>query len=925
MSPGWLLSLLIAAAPASAEPVEITLTAERVLHDGQTKRTIAEGKAHLETAGAAIDAERIFYDQPRETVLAVGSVIARLVQGTAPTVMIGDVVELRLEGEQVVEAHVLDGRAFAKAGADPGRLLAATTLAEADRAGRSTMVMSGNHFVREDDGWRMEDLELTPCDCDLNSPSWSIRTPEATLNKDADRVAVKWPVTWVKKLPLVKELPVFGLPWLSLPLTDRATGLLFPKPGSTVLNGFSFEQPVFVTLGRSADLTLTPGYFFGGPQRTLEEPGRVGLFRSDLGRSFQSTWRNGVNDPSPSNFLQPFGIMGPRLLTEFRYVLSERAYGRATLGLLYDLREQRDPGNPALSIDRPRGLRGEASVFHLQDLGRGFGARMELAAYSDGNYQRDITPDVIVREAGYLRSTAALFHRGVDHLLTLDAVLRQDLTSGYDLFGRDVFLRGSVAPKHGPNPIQRLPALTFALPLKPLVGPLAFDASADVVQQMPLRFGTGDEGALANEGRFFDPYTGLELPAECVVERLYLARGASQLAQCPTTVLPNNPANALKAGLGDGRWQPGEREARLRLNAMPRLWAGGALGGLFPVSAMAAWRQGVWLGESSGRTMSRGYPLLAAKTELELARVYDGAVRHSVTPVLEARAVPFVAATSSRPLDPSLLGGPAAYDEIDRSISDNRPRVQAVAELRNRLVQRGGRELLRLDLGQGFDLLSPVTPGPGGVLAPESAQTFHRPRLAEAYARLAASIGWVTLGAQARVEPLWRKSADVAPSPRLTRAQGSFSFDLPQGHGLNATYENVLDDGTNRARAPIDLLFGDPVPAAAESRAQLFTAGARVRFGSFGLRYDLVLLNRQWPRLDALGQPVKDERGVAQQDTLLSLGQHSVSATWTPACECFRLDLSVVQRLTATGTLGPPEFASFNFSVLRFGSIGASR
>ncbi|MDP3233391.1 MAG: hypothetical protein Q8N26_11490 [Myxococcales bacterium] len=923
-----LLTVAMLAAPADApvETSEYTLTAERMLHDGVNKRTIAEGRAHLETSGVAIDAERILYDQNRQTIVAVGRVVARIAQEGTPTAILAEVAEFKLEGEQITEVHVLDGKAFAKAGANVPKLLAAKTQQELDAAGASTMLMSGNHFVRVDDGWRMEDLELTPCDCDMNSPSWSIRATEAVVNKAADRVAVRWPVPWIKKVPLVGEVPLpITSPWLSLPLGNRATGLLFPRPGSTVLNGFSFEQPVFVTAGRSADFTFTPGYFFGGPK----ESDRFSVLeRRDLDRNLVPRrgfvlWRNGENDVAPTTFQQPFGIEGPRLLSEFRYVLSPRAQGRMTLGLLYDLRGQRDPGNANLGVARPRGLRGEASAFHTQDFGGGFGTRVDLSAYSDGYYQRDVTPDVIAREAGYLRSTAVLFHRGVDHLVTLDTVLRQDLTAGYDLFGRDVFPRSvnqnanSQAPRFGPNPIQRLPGLTFSLPVRTLTGPLAFDLTADAVQQMPLRLGTGDEGALANEGRSFDPETGLELPAECVVERLYLARFPNQLAQCPQNRMggPLSPS----AGVGDGRWQLGERESRFRLNVMPRLWAAGALANAVALSATAGWRQGLWAGQSSGRTTTRGYPLLAARAEFEVARVFGKSLRHSFTPIFEARAVPFVVATSTRANDPSLLGGPAPYDELDRSISDNRPRVQAIAEVRNRLVTRGGQEVIRLDVGQGFDLLSPVTPGPGGVLAPETMEAgrFNAPRLAESYARLVMNVGWFTVAGQARFEP-------TLPSPRLTRGSASASCFIPGGHSLNATYENVLDDGTNRARAPIDLLFGDPVVATSTSRAQLLSGGAATRFGPFGLRYDIVLFNRQWPRRDASGTILKDLMGRDLQDVLLSFGQHSVGITWTPACDCFRLDLSVAQRLTGAGGLGPLEFVGFNFSVARLGSIGTA-
>lgn len=929
MSLGWLLMLVAA---AEGEHAQVTVTAERVLHDNQAERTIAEGTAHLETDGMAIDAERIVYEKTAGRVVAIGNVVARIAQQGTPTAIVAELVQLDLDGERVREVHVLDGRAWAKAGANVDKLLAAKTLEALDAAGPSTMLLSGNHFIRTDDGgWRLEQLELTPCDCDLRSPSWSIRTVEAVLNKDADRVSVKLPTFWIKKGEVLKvDVPFFGLPWLSLPLGDRATGLLFPKPGSTVLNGFSLEQPVFITAGRSADFTLTPGYFFGGSRRVLETPGRL-EFPSTPGRP---AWRNGDLDPVPSAFVQPFGIMGPRLLSEFRYVLSPRAQGRVTLGLLYDLREQRDPGNAGLALNRARGLRGEASLFHVQDFGDGFGMRVDLSTHSDGYYQRDITPDVIAREAGYLRSTAVLSHRGADHLLTLDAVLRQDLTAGYDLFGRDLFPRTSTAPRLGPNPIQRLPALTFTMPLRSLLGPLAFDVTADVVQQRPLRGLTGDEGALAWEGRTFDPFSGGELPVECLVERLYLARQPNQLAACPQTT------RALKRGIGDSIWQAGERESRLRLNAMPKLWLAGAPGGLVSLSATAGWRQGLWWGHSSGSVVTRGYPLLAARAETEVARVFGGSLRHSMTPILEARAVPFVTATSTRPFDPALLGGPTVYDELDRSIGDNRARVQAIAELRNRLVDRGGREYLRLDVGQGFDLLSPKFPGPGGVFAPDTIDRslINGPRLAETYARLAVSVWWFTVTGQGRLEPLWRKTADAPIAPRVTRASATFSADFPGGHGLNASYENVLDDGSNRARAPVDLLFGDPVPSLADSRAQLVTFGGRTKLGPVSLRYDVLFTSRRWSILEA--GPLDDTLlrlrsgldpsvsgavpAVVPANDLLTFGQHAITASWTPACDCFRLDLSVAQRLTGAGSFGNWEFASFNFVVNKLGAIGST-
>jgi hypothetical protein len=80
-----------------------------------------------------------------------------------------------------------------------------------------------------------------------------------------------------------------------------------------------------------------------------------------------------------------------------------------------------------------------------------------------------------------------------------------------------------------------------------------------------------------------------------------------------------------------------------------------------------------------------------------------------VEPLVAVRAVPVVVRGSSD----SASEEPVPYDEIDGAV----PRgggvhAQAVAELRQRLLRRGGAELLRLELGQGVRLASPERTAP---------------------------------------------------------------------------------------------------------------------------------------------------------------------------------------------------------------------
>jgi LPS-assembly protein len=223
------------------------------------------------------------------------------------------------------------------------------------------------------------------------------------------------------------------------------------------------------------------------------------------------------------------------------------------------------------------------------------------------------------------------------------------------------------------------------------------------------------------------------------------------------------------------------------------------------------------------------------------------------------------------------------YDEVDAAVPrGGGARAQALVELRQRLVRRDGDEVLRLDLGQGIRLLAP---GQGTVA------------LGESYGRLSTHLGWLRGLVQARVDPALG---------RLTRLGGSLSFDDGRGHGVLGSYESLLDDGSDRLRAPIDLLFGDAV-SSTSTEAHLVSGSAWWNFGPVGVRYDVLIVDRLQPTDAHL--------------TYLSLGQHTLTVSFTPACDCWRLDVSAIQRLKPDLTLNVPEFGA-SLTVSRFGSIG---
>jgi LPS-assembly protein len=160
-------------------------------------------------------------------------------------------------------------------------------------------------------------------------------------------------------------------------------------------------------------------------------------------------------------------------------------------------------------------------------------------------------------------------------------------------------------------------------------------------------------------------------------------------------------------------------------------------------------------------------------------------------------------------------------------------------------------------------------------------------------------VGLFHAAAEARFDPLLT---------RFTRVSASASFGDAR-RALSVGWEDLLDEGTARSRQPIDLLFGSSALASATSRAQLFVAGGRYVIGDFSLRYELQLLNKAWPLPD--GTSVRP----------LTLTQHTLGVAWTPACDCWRVEVTAIQRPDATGTYLFPEIGG-SVTVTRFGSIG---
>lgn len=91
--------------------------------------------------------------------------------------------------------------------------------------------------------------------CTQPTPYWSFRVSRARVRVDG--YARMWNARF-----RVERAPVLYFPFLFWPVKDgRAPGLLLPEVGTTQNRGQVLQLPLYLPLGRSADVTLTGSYF----------------------------------------------------------------------------------------------------------------------------------------------------------------------------------------------------------------------------------------------------------------------------------------------------------------------------------------------------------------------------------------------------------------------------------------------------------------------------------------------------------------------------------------------------------------------------------------------------------------------------------------------------------------------------------------
>jgi LPS-assembly protein len=713
-----------------------------------------------------------------------GGVLA--VQGN--DVAVADAAVLDLSARSAVLSRAV---VYLKQGATPA-LRALTDRGAARGTGKNALTLTAQRVQQLPGNVLLaREVTLTPCDC-AGSPDYEIIAGEARVT--GDRVALSSPRLHIGVL----RIPLFPL---SLPLGDRQSGLLFPRFGFSSTTGFAFAVPIFQTLGRSYDATITPGFFTGNP------------------------------GSATANLISR-SVKGPRLGLELRYAPAERTQGEVALDLFQDLDRgnslsQAQTVNPA--VERPatagrglpfaNGLRGTFRYLHRTEKGALVLAAEGMLASDSMVIADALPPTALERYLGSLRNDFGLWSARGPVSVGFDATVLQDLRLDNPLVVPSVFEqpdRRLFGPEARPYP-ARLPA-AFAQVAPVELGPVAFSAELSAVRFQSLGGPTGLERATG--------YSPTDLSCAPVPPNLCGA--------VPTTTpIPSTDPLGLA------------RARVVRLDASPRLSA--ALPDGLPLRArvLAGARADAWLFEDDPvRDTRRAYALAGAEAGTAFARSY-GSVLHTVEPFVEVRALSHALRSGGPPIgDPGDAGGSTYTSNPDAAVQGlalfpglaldpnaggNTRGVPAARRPYDEVdfaAPEGGAGEFSLRVQQALWTRGAPGHAPGRIAALELRQDFvlwlggGRARAGEASATASFALGPASASALVRYD--WDQRA-------LTSLSGAASLRDARGDDLHSSLLVLNGTQSARLRAGIDELFAAvrlaPLNPQVSSSVGLFAVG----------------------------------------------------------------------------------------------------
>ena len=220
----WLLLAAVTSAPVHVEATTLVV--------GQQGQWSAKDKVLIRFKGAEYRADRASYLPATGEIVLSGNV-----RSTGGTVEIE--CQRLLVGSGRIDAD--DARVVLRSSS--GALLADLRAKKVVRLGPDA---------------NFDSVDFSLCTCPERP--WSIGARRVEVSGATERVSFSVPVF------RIREIPVLALPWWSMPLKRRASGVLPPILGYDARDGIRARLPLFWAPARWWDLALEPGFIDGrGP------------------------------------------------------------------------------------------------------------------------------------------------------------------------------------------------------------------------------------------------------------------------------------------------------------------------------------------------------------------------------------------------------------------------------------------------------------------------------------------------------------------------------------------------------------------------------------------------------------------------------------------------------------------------------------
>jgi len=230
-----LLAGALSASPAAAQSDDgffdaggVYLVADRVTHDQENNRYIAEGDVEARYQGRVLRAGRIEYYPEEGRVAASQGVTVIEADGA---VEYADAVELQEDlssglAEDFAIRLTNDGKAMAR---------------YASRQGQTNQLANAVY---------------TACEIpeSLSKPTWRLRARKVVQDREEEMIYYRDAVFEVRGVPVLYT-PFFAHPD---PSVERKSGLLLPTVGASSKTGLWYQQPVYWAATPSQDITVTP-------------------------------------------------------------------------------------------------------------------------------------------------------------------------------------------------------------------------------------------------------------------------------------------------------------------------------------------------------------------------------------------------------------------------------------------------------------------------------------------------------------------------------------------------------------------------------------------------------------------------------------------------------------------------------------------